>query len=259
MALPVVNTPKYDVELPSGKTITIRPFLVKEQKLVLNAIEMRDPTQLNHALHDILKSCTLGKVDIDELTVYDVEYLIMQIRARSVGEIVDVNYICNHHIEDKLLNAEALKINPDLEEKRGHGICETKIPLKINIGQLTCTNEKRPDNRIMFTDTIGVVVSDMKYGVYSKLEDRSSKADLSLHAIASCIDMVIDGDVVLTRNDFTVDQIAEWLDELTGDDFDMISDYIKSMPTMKMEMKLVCPCCGASEDIKLEGLDDFLA
>lgn len=260
MALPTLNTPKFDLTLPSnGKVIKIRPFLVREQKLVLHAIEMQDQNQLNNALNDILAACTFNEVNIDELPVYDVEFLIMQIRARSVGDVVEINYVCHNHIKDKLLNAEQIKYQPDAEEVRGEGECETRIPLKVNLANLECSSRgERPDNRIMFTDTIGVVMRDLPYSAYKELSQHKTNAEVSLKAMASCIEMVISGDEVYSRSDFTQDELVDWLEELIGDDFDKLDVYVKSMPTMRMELPITCPSCGASETVKLEGLDDFL-
>lgn len=261
MALPSVATPKFDVTLPSnGRSVKIRPFLVKEQKIVLHAIEMQDPNQLNNALDDVLKSCTFNEVDIDALPVYDVEYLITQIRARSVGDVVEINYICRNHVKDKLLNAEQIKYNPDAEEIRGEGPCETRIPLKVNLASIECTSKgKRPDNRIMFTDSIGVIMRDLPYGVYKQLSQDKEATTAGLKAVAACVEMVINGDEVFSQSDFTEEELVAWLEELIGDDFDKLDEFIKSMPTMRMEVELTCPSCGAKEKVKLEGLDDFLA
>lgn len=261
MALPSVSTPKYDLTLPSnGQVIQIRPFLVKEQKLVLQAIEMKDKNQLNNALEDVLTACTFGKLDLDALPVYDVEYLIMQIRARSVGDIVEINYICQNHINDKLLNTEALKYDPNAEPKYGAGVCETKIPVKINLTSLECKSEGdiRPDNRVMFSDTVGVVLRDLPYGVYKKIGQEETNVDTGLIAMAACIESVIDGDQIHNRGDFTDEELTEWLEKLVGDNFDQLDEYMKSMPTMRVQMTLTCPNCGTKEKIKLEGLDDFL-
>ncbi len=260
MALPSVSTPKFDLKLPSnGAVVKIRPFLVKEQKLVLHAIEMQDADQLNNALDDVLKACTFGKVDIDALPVFDVEYMIMQIRARSVGDVVEINYVCNNHVDDKLLNAEALKYDPEAKEVRGEGVCETRIPLKVNLGTLECTSKgERPDNRIMFTEKIGVVMRDLPYGVYKQLSKEKTNAEVSLKAMAACVEMVINDEEVFTNSDFTEEELIGWIEELTGDDFDKMDAFIKSMPTMRIELELTCPSCGAKEKVKLEGLDDFL-
>jgi len=260
MALPTLAAPKFDITLPSnGKVVKIRPFLVKEQKLVLHAIEMQDTSQLNNALDDVLQSCTFGELKINELPVYDVEYLIMQIRARSVGDVVEINYVCKNHVHDKLMNAEQIKYSPDAKEIRGEGECGTRLPLKVNLASLeVSSSSKRPDNRIMFTDTVGVVMCDLPYGAYKALSTQPTNAEVSLKAMAACIEMVISGDEVFTKSDFTDDELVSWIEELTGDDFDKLDGFIKTMPTMRIELPLTCPSCGARETIKLEGLDDFL-
>jgi len=258
MSLPQVKTPKFDTKLPSnGQSVKYRPFLVKEQKLVLQAIEMRDQNQLNNALDDVLKDCTFGELDLDSLPVYDIEHLILQIRSKSVGEMVEINFICQNHIEDKLLNAEQLKHQPEAEEKRGPGKCEQKIPLRVNLTQIGIGEVKRPDNVVMFTDDIGVVLRDLPYGVYKTLG--SSTVEAGLATIAACIESVIDGETVHNRGDFTDEELIGWVEGLVGDDFDKMDEWIKTMPTLKIELPIICPSCGAKDKITLEGLDDFLA
>lgn len=258
MSLPQVKTPKFDTKLPSnGEAVKYRPFLVKEQKLVLQAIEMRDQNQLNNALDDVLKDCTFGALDLDTLPVYDIEHLILQIRSKSVGEMVEINFVCQNHVEDKLLNAEQLKHQPEAEEKRGPGKCETKIPLRINLTQIGIEKTKRPDNVVMFTDDIGVVLRDLPYGVYKNIS--GSTVENGLLTIASCIESVIDGESVHNRGDFSDEELIGWVENLVGDDFDKLDEWIKSMPTLKIELPIICPSCGAKDKITLEGLDDFLA
>ncbi len=203
MALPSVSTPKFDVVLPSNeRVVKFRPFLVKEQKLVLQAIEMQDANQLNNALDDVIKACTFDEVDIDALPVYDVEHLIMQIRARSVGDIVDINYVCKSQIEDKLINEEQLKFDPEAEEIRGPGECDTRIPVKVNIANLEVSSKgERPDNRIMFTDTIGVTMRDLTYGDYKALVSKENM-EAGIKILAACVELVIDGDTIHTRDDY---------------------------------------------------------
>ena len=261
MALPTVNTPKFDIKLPStGKVIKIRPFLVKEQKVVLNAIELRDTNMLNNALDDVLKSCTFGAVDLDELPVYDIEFIIMQIRARSVGDVVEINYVCQNEVDDKVINQAAINYDSKVEPMIGVGVCETKIPVKINLATLECRSDGvRPDNRIMFTSDIGIVMRDMPYGMYKEIGQQEPSVDNGLLAMASCIDSVIDGEQIHNRGDFTDEELVTWLENLIGDEFDKLDAFMKSMPTMRVDMTLTCPKCGAKEQIKLEGLDDFLA
>lgn len=259
MALPSISTPKFDLELPSnGRKVKFRPFLVKEQKLVLQAIEMQDANQLNNALDDVIKSCTFGEVDIDSLPVYDVEYLIMQIRARSVGDVVEINYVCKNQVQDKLLNEEQIKFDPEAEEIRGPGECDTRIPLKLNIGTLEVSSTgERPDNRIMFTDDVGVVMRDMQYGMYKELA-KNDNMTAGVQILAGCVEMVIDGDTIHTRDDFQEQELIDWIEVLVSDDMEKLDNYVASMPTMRMEFDLTCPSCGAKQHTKLEGLDDFL-
>lgn len=257
MSLPEVKTPKFDTNLPSnGESIKFRPFLVKEQKLILQAIEMHDQNQLNNALDDVLNECTFGELDLDSLPVYDIEHLTLKIRSKSVSEMVEINFVCQNQITNKLLNAEQLKFQPDAEEQRGPGKCEHKIPIRVDLNKIGISKTDRPDNVIMFTDTIGVVMRDLPYGIYKKLGN--STAEAGLITIAGCVESVIDGETVHNRGDFTDEELIHWIEGLVGDDFDKMDEWIKTMPTLKVTLTIVCPSCGAKDEITLEGLDDFL-
>lgn len=256
--LPTITTPKFDITLPSdGASVKFRPFLVKEQKLILSAIEMRDSNQLNNALDDILNECTFNALDIDSRPVYDIEYLILQIRAKSVSNIVEINYVCQNEIQDKLLNDEQMRFDPNAEPIHGPGTCETRIPVKIDLNGLNIdTSVERPKNVVMFTDDIGVELRDIPYGVYKKIS--GSTADNSLLSVAACINSVIDGENLHSRSDFTDEELMQWIESLAGEDFDKLQPWIQSMPSFKMTLPITCPHCGAKDTITLQGLDDFL-
>lgn len=257
MSLPKVNTAKFDITLPSGVEVKFRPFLVREQKLILQAIEMQDTNQLNNALDDVLKSCICNEVNIDELPIYDIEYLLLQIRAKSVSEIMEINYICQNIVNDKVINQEAINFDSNIEPVLGQGKCETRLPVKINLSTLELNKPQRPNNVIMFTDTIGVVLKDLQYKAYKQIKQSVTESGLRL--ISEFVEAIIDGDTIHnTGEDFTQDELCLWLEDLVGNDLDKIDDFIKTMPTFKIEMDLVCPSCGTKEKIKLEGIDDFL-
>ncbi len=260
MKLPTISTPRFDITLPSsGKVISARPFLVKEQKVILYAVELNSEDQLLNALDDVLIACIFDDIDIYQLPVYDIEYLMLQVRARSVGEIVSINYICSNKIDNKVVNADAMKINSDIQPIHAVGVCETRIPLKVNIAELDCDmTEERPSPKIMFMDTVGVMMQDMKYGDYRKFRTDKSKTEVAMKTISASIGSVIDGDQLHSRTDFSEEDLSAWLEELTSDDYEKLLNYIKTTPAIRSNHKLICPSCGALGNVNLKGLKDFL-
>lgn len=246
MGLPKVETPKYDLTLPiSGKTIKYRPFVVREQKILLQANEMStDPTQMSNAIVDILKSCTFDEVDILELPVADVEMLTLNIRGKSVGESIDLTYRCTEQVPD--------------EETDGQKTCNTKLNIRLDIPDVTVDNPSK-ENKIVFNSGIGVVLKELTYGEWMIINNANTdQAETGFNIILASIESVFDEDQIYGRNDFTVEELGDFLNNLTADDFEKIAEQAAKIPTIQKNIDIKCPSCGAEETIVLRGLDDFL-
>jgi hypothetical protein len=247
MSLPTIETPKYTLTVPStGKQLKYRPFVVREQKLMLQAIEMKDEGQLNNAVEDVIRQCTFDAFDIDSSPVYDVEYVMLNVRAKSSGELVNMFYRCNAEISEDKPVGMATK-------------CGTKIPVQIPLNDVQVFRPEGHEYKIMLTDNIGVTMRDLPYGVY-KTQSAKNLLEKGLDVISSCIVNVFDTDRVHTPGkDFTPDELEVFLGNLHEDNLKKLETFIDTMPRLEMVLPLKCPKCGNEDKITLTGLNDFLA
>lgn len=252
MALPILESSKFDLHLPiSGKTIQFRPFLVKEQKVILQAIEMDDKSQLINALHDALTACTFNE-EVDELPIADIELLTLNLRAKSSGEMLDLRYRCRNSIPET-----------DGEDSKGKKItipkheCDTSIPLKINLSDVKL-NIQEQDSKIMLTDSVGLVMKNLSYGDWKRLQQIESPVERGISTLIYSVDYVFDTDSIYKRPDFTDVELAEWLGGLDEPDLGKIETFVRASPRLSKSLVIKCPSCAHNETVKLEGLDDFL-
>ena len=245
MALPVIEFPKHTVTLPvSKKEVTFRPFLVKELKVLMQAIELGEAKQVNSAIDDVLKACTFNEVNIDELPIADVEWLVLQLRAKSIREVVELLFTCKNTIKD--------------EETGEERVCNSRIPVMLDLSTVEVKEFPEHEDVIMFTESIGVKMRDVPYGVYKKALENGAKLEDNLMVRNSAIEAVFDGDRVWTRDEFTDEELDQFLENLFSTDYEKIENYIKTMPVLEKTLHLKCPTCGHEEEYTLVGLDDFL-
>jgi hypothetical protein len=234
MALPRLNTPTYELELPStGEKIKYRPFLIKEQKLLLIAQESGEDSQLMDAMIELVLSCTFGKIDANKYPIFDVEYLFLQIRARSVGETVDLNLIC-----------------PDDGE--------TQVPVTINLQELSVAVKEEHSNIAKLNDKISIhfrypILSDMK-----GLQGQASEMETMFHVINNCVNEIHDGDEIYRRIDMSESEINEFIDSLSAGQFEKITEFFQTTPKLRHVIKVTNPKTKVKSEIVLEGLTDFL-
>jgi|TARA_B110000285_G_C15077684_1_gene591689 hypothetical protein len=234
MALPRLNTPTYELELPStGEKIKYRPFLIKEQKLLLIAQESGEDSQLMDAMIELVLSCTFGKIDANKYPIFDVEYLFLQIRARSVGETVDLNLIC-----------------PDDGE--------TQVPVTINLQELSVAVKEEHSNIAKLTDKISIhfrypILSDMK-----GLQGQASEMETMFHVINNCVNEIHDGDEIYRRIDMSESEINEFIDSLSAKQFEKITEFFQTTPKLRHVIKVTNPKTKVKGEVVLEGLTDFL-
>ena len=239
MPLPKIATPTYELELPStGETIKYRPFLVKEEKLLVLALESEDTKQITNAIKAVLKSCIQTKgIKIETLPTFDIEYLFLNIRGKSVGEEIEVNVIC-----------------PDDEE--------TQVPVSINIDDIQIEVTDDHDNKIQLDDSL---MMEMKY---PSLEEfiknnfdfkETNQMDQSFALIASCIDKIYNEDEVWATADFTKKEVNEFLEQMNSSQFKDIENFFETMPKLSHTIKVINPKTKVKSDVVLEGLASFFA
>jgi len=234
MALPKMNVPKYSTKVPStGEEIQFRPYLVKEEKILMIALESEDGTQINNAVKDIISACTFEKVDSNKLTLFDVEYLFTKLRSKSVGETSTVMLPC---------------------EK-----CEEKNEVVLDLEKLNLADQ--PDNRIDLGSGTGLI---MKYPSMTEYLDVAENKDLDMidkifAVIAKCIDQIYSGDDVFDAADQTQQELIDFVGELSSDQFKKVQAYLDAMPSVSVDAKFKCNNCGHDNEIELKGLANFFS
>lgn len=239
MPLPKISTPTYELELPStGETIQYRPFLVKEEKLLVIALESEDMKQITTAIKTVIKNCILTKnIKVESLPTFDIEYLFLNIRGKSVGEELEVNIIC-----------------PDDGE--------TQVPVKINLDDIRVQKNDEHSNRIKLDDSI---MMEMKYPSLDQFIknnfDFSDKnaMDQSFELIASCIDKIFTEEEVWTAGDVTKKEMNDFLESMNSSQFKDIEKFFETMPKLSHTIKVTNPVTEIESEVVLEGLASFFA
>ena len=237
MPLPKIATPTYELELPStGQSIKYRPFLVKEEKVLVIALESEDNKQITTAIKAVLKSCILTKgVKVESLPTFDIEYLFLNIRGKSVGEELEVNVIC-----------------PDDEE--------TTVPVVINLDEIEVQKDENHSNKIKIDDSI---MMELKYPSLDQFiknnfdfNDKNAM-DQSFELIASCIDKVYTEDEVWATADCTKKEVKEFLESMNSQQFKEIEAFFESMPKLSHTINVTNPNTKVESEVTLEGLASF--
>lgn len=239
MPLPKISTPTYELELPStGETIQYRPFLVKEEKLLVIALESEDTKQITTAIKTVIKNCILTKnIKVESLPTFDIEYLFLNIRGKSVGEELEVNIIC-----------------PDDGE--------TQVPVKINLDDIKVQKNEEHSNRIKLD---GSIMMEMKYPSLDQFIknnfDFSEKnaMDQSFELIASCIDKIFTEEEVWTSADVTKKEMTDFLESMNSSQFKDIERFFETMPKLSHTIKVTNPVTEVESEVVLEGLASFFA
>ena len=235
--LPKIETPIYEVKLIStGKTVQFRPFLVKEQKLFLMNTENDDVESTVKVIRQVLKNCVLNDIDIDSLPVFDLEYLFLNIRSKSVNEVVEVRYRCNNIVDEKTCN--------NLEK------------FDINLSEVKPTISPDHSKQIMFNDNLGMM---MKYPTFEMLYEINGKTEeeIVFEILPKCIDYIFDSDKKYSIKDTPAEELNEFLDNLQQKDMEKIQKFFSTIPRLKTEVKFQCKKCKYEEDITVEGLQSF--
>jgi len=236
MALPKLNDmPKYSVTIPSLKQeVRVRPFVVKEEKILLIAMESKDPKQIAHAIIDTIRSCVEDEFDTNKLTSYDVEYLFTQIRGKSVGETSTVLISC-----------------PD---------CETDNEVTVNINELKIQGEI-PNSKIKISDTITIEMKPPSYLQIAENEkimsENSTTMDRVFGLLISSIDAVLTEEERFSFKDATHQEATEFLESMSQEQFAKVRKYMEEQPSLKHDIEYDCVGCGKHQKLTLEGMQDF--
>ena len=239
MPLPKISVPTYELELPSTEqTIKYRPFLVREEKLLVLALETEDTKQITNAIKTVIKNCIETKaIKVESLPTFDIEYLFLNIRGKSVGEEIEVNIIC-----------------PDDEE--------TSVPVKINLDEIQVQKSEGHTNKIKIDDKI---MMEMKYPsleqfIKSNFDFNSdSQMEQSFDLISSCIDKIYTEDEIWVSSDVTKKELTDFLEQMNSSQFKEIEKFFETMPKLSHKVKVKNPNTKIESEVTLEGLSSFFA
>ena len=237
MPLPKIATPTYELELPStGKSIKYRPFLVKEEKVLVIALESEDKKQITNAIKAVLKNCVLTKgIKVENLPTFDIEFLFLNIRGKSVGEELEVNIVC-----------------PDDGE--------TNVPVFIDLDSIQVQKDDDHTNQIKLDDDL---MMEMKYPSLEQFIknnfdfEEGNQMDQSFELIATCIDKIYNEDEVWATADCTKKEVKEFLESMNSSQFKEIEKFFESMPKLKHTIEITNPKTKVKSEVVLEGLASF--
>jgi len=234
MPLPKIATPTYELELPStGETIQYRPFLVKEEKVLVIALESEDTKQITTAIKNVIKNCIQTKgIKVENLPTFDIEYLFLNIRGKSVGEDIEVNVTC-----------------PDDGE--------TQVPVTINLDDIKVQKNDDHTNKVKLDDSI---MMEMKYPSLDQFIknnfnfEESNAMDQSFELIGSCIDKIYTEDEVWATEDCTKKEIVEFLEQMNSSQFKEIEKFFETMPKLSHTIKVKNPNTKKENEVVIKGL-----
>ena len=243
MALPRVASPTYELKIPStGEKISFRPFLVKEEKTLLMAMESGDSQSMSRAMQDIISSCTEGQVDLKSLAAFDIEYFFLQLRGRSIGE--------------------ALTIHPSrpldftcCEEATPEDSCE----IHINLEDISLNTKEIKSPEINITKDIGLKLQYPRIETVQKYasDGEDIKSENVFKLIVECIDYIWDGDEVYKAKDSTKKELDEFIESLSSSQFIKVREFFESMPRLSHEIDWKCPKCEKYKSLLIQGIDSF--
>jgi hypothetical protein len=232
MALPKLNSaPKYQITVPStGQEVRYRPYLVKEEKILMLAMESQDQGSALSAIVDTIESCVTD-INTKELTTFDVEYLFTQIRSKSVGETAKVGVGCKH--------------------------CDATNEVVIKLDDISVTIPDNLSKNIQLTDDISLLMRWPSYKEVTSMDTNQTDTETTFSLIASCIDSVQTGDESIRLRDETAKEVSEFVESLSSTQFDLIKGYVEQMPKMEHSVSFECVSCKKVSDVTLSGISDF--
>lgn len=235
MALPQVVLPTYELEIPSnGKKIKYRPFVVKEEKLLLLALETNDDKQIEDAVRNLLKGCIQTRTKLEDLASFDLEYIFLNIRAVSVGEVVEMNIVC---------------------EDDG----QTQVRYNLNLTDVKVTKPEEHSNKIMLSDTMGIIMKYPSFEEFVKISiiGETPNSESVVEIVANCIDQIFDGEDVYDSSTTSKKEFIEFVEGLTNQQFENIQKFFENSPKLEHSFKIKNPNTGVENNVTISGLSNF--
>lgn len=239
MTMLKIDLPIYELKLPSsGKEIRVRPFIVKEEKLLLMAAESDDADEIIKTTMQVINNCFIDeKVDINKLPFFDVDYLIIALRAKSIGEKIDMSFTCNNVVEDKL--------------------CKNVFDIPIDISNASIVKTEGIQDKIDLGGNLSVKMKYPTYSIMKVINDKDSDIDKKIKVMANCLDAIVQGDKVLTTKDFTKKEAVDFIENLRQEQFIKLEQYVDNFPYFVINLEHKCDKCGYGHTIQYRDFASF--
>jgi len=242
MALPKLDVPIYEVTLPISKQVVrYRPFLVKEQKLLLMANESEEVDVIEKTVKQILQNCSVdeGAIDVDSLSLIDIEFYFLHLRAKSVGEKVETKYKCENDVD---------------------GVeCGNLMDVSLDLEKITVDNLDGYDDLIKLSDSIGVKMTLPKYTAVSHVKQSETMTESLFRMISECIEYIYDGEQMYYAKETSTEELIEFLESLNEEQFSRIQNFFNMIPRIEKNIQCICKKCGFVHVISLQGIESFFA
>ena len=233
MALPIIETPKYELTIPStGQSVEYRPYLVKEEKILIIAMESQDTTQMIRAVRDVISACTFEKVNVDDLALFDLEFIFLKLRAASVGAESSVKVKCES--------------------------CETQNPVIVKLDEVGIKGDLDRNKKIQLTDEVGVVLKfPTVKGALLQGGNMTDGYDSIMSTVIACIDMIYDKENMYDAADHTKEELVQFIESLSQEQFGKLNEFFNNIPGLDHTIEFDCHSCGHHNALHLRGLQSF--
>lgn len=240
--LPKLDTPIYNIELPlTKKKLRYRSFLVKEEKILLMAMESQEDDHIMSAVKQVVNNCCLDELDVDDLPLIDLEYFFLKLRARSISEVSDLQYKCNNRVTDNEGNEK---------------VCGNMVEIKVNLLEIEPEQDPKHSNKIEFSDKMGMV---MRYPNVKMMTEIKGDSELEkiMSIILNCVDYIYDQDNIYYKKDIKEEELVDFVESMNKVQFEKVQQFFSTIPKMQKNLHFHCGKCGYEEDILVEGMQNF--
>lgn len=237
--LPTIDLPTYELKIPStGQVIKVRPFTVKEEKILLIAAESKDPNEIINTTKEIVKSCVVSEpVDIDKLPFFDIDYLFIALRAKSVGESIEIKFTCNNVVNGNY--------------------CKNVFPAKIDIANCKLVKDESISKEINLGNSMKIKMKYPNYTVMKAITEMKQGIEKQLHIITNSIEYIQDRDKVHTMKDVTPTELTKWVEALTREQYSKLENFINNFPSFVVTAQAQCPKCGFNHNLEYKDFISF--
>lgn len=245
MALPKLTIPLYDVVCPSGLKVSFRPFLVKEEKLLMIAMQSDESDTIINTAKQILENCVGGisNIDVDKLPLFDVEFLFLNLRARSIGEKITLRYKCNQNVTD----ANTGNVS----------VCGTISEYPIDLLSIRPTFKPGHNKYVQLTEGVGITLRYPTFKSFRSITRKDLPADEAFSFLVNCIESVNDSNTVVLAKDVPKEELVEFVNDLNHTQVEKIDEFFDSIPKVEVAIPFICPKCSYHETITVKGMDSF--